>query len=218
MVSNSPSLGRSILVVVMVSLGAAMLVTGTHEFSKDRIDFNERQRLLENLNSVLGDRLRAEDFTTTQLRVSNAELLGTQEPVDVFVMLANGEPRAIVIAAIAPGGYNAPIRMLVGILPDGTLSGVRIVDHRETPGLGDLIEAEKSDWIHQFESARLGRPELPLWAVDKDGGTFDSLTGATVTPRAIVEGVRNTLLYFHDHSEQIVLDARQSDADGTDNE
>lgn len=218
MATNNSSSIRTLLAVVAVSLGAAILVTGTYEFSVDRIEFNERQRLLASLDSVLTENLRSADLVTKQLEVTDAELLGTGEPVDVFVMLAGNEPRAAVIAAVAPDGYNAPIRMLVGVLPDGTISGVRVVSHRETPGLGDAIEIAKSDWILQFDSKRLGAPEVSEWAVDKDDGRFDSLTGATITPRAIVNGVKNTLLYFRENGPRLFRQAQELQAENSNDE
>ncbi len=107
-------------------------------------------------------------------------------------------------ASVAPHGYNAEIRLLIGISPSGTVTGVRAVSHRETPGLGDAIEVDKSDWIRQFDGTSLQMPPPAAWAVRKDeGGQFDSITGATVTSRAVVNAVKNTLLYFDRHRDEI---------------
>ena len=87
------------------------------------------------------------------------------------------------------------------------LSGVRVVSHRETPGLGDAIDVDKSGWILQFDGLTLAMPERALWAVNKDEGYFDTITGATVTSRAVVQGVKNTLLYFERHRDELFADA-----------
>ena len=122
-------------------------------------------------------------------------------------------PTAAVFASVAPHGYNAEIRLLIGISPSGTVTGVRSVSHRETPGLGDAIEVDKSDWIRQFDGTSLQMPPLAAWAVRKDeGGQFDSLTGATVTSRAVVNAVKNTLLYFDRHRDEIYAAALSSRA------
>jgi electron transport complex protein RnfG len=104
----------------------------------------------------------------------------------------------VALEAIAANGYGGKIRLVMGIAPDGRLLGVRVVAHSETPGLGDYIEIDKSDWIRAFDDRRLtgdGRE----WRVKKDGGAFDSMAGATITPRAVVEAVRRALEYFAAH-------------------
>jgi len=114
---------------------------------------------------------------------------------------------------VAPDGYGGPIRLLVGIRKSGELAGVRVVRHSETPGLGDFIEADKGDWIEQFEGLSLGDPPREQWAVKKDGGRFDQMTGATITPRAVVKAIRNALLYFREHRQ--ALFQRRPDGDSS---
>jgi electron transport complex protein RnfG len=207
---NSTSALRTLLLVGLVAVGAALIVTASHELSKDRIAANQRARLLAALTSVLAPPLRRRDLTTTQLSVVDRELLGSAQPTDVFVAMDNGKPVAAVFASVAPNGYNAPIRLLIGVSPDGTVTGVRAVSHRETPGLGDAIEISKSDWITQFDATTLQMPLPPLWAVDKDDGSFDSITGATVTARAVTAAVKGTLLYFETHGEELFAEALRS--------
>jgi electron transport complex protein RnfG len=194
---------KTLVLVALVASGAGVLVTTSHELSKDRIAENERARLLASLNSVLDPALQDRGLVPTRLTVTDAELLGTSAPIDVFVATEDGRPAAAILTPIAPDGYNAPIRLLVGLSPTGVLTGVRVVAHRETPGLGDLIEIRKSNWIRQFDGKSLGDPPIELWAVKKDDGAFDSITGATVTPRAVVKAVRNALLYFERHRDEL---------------
>ncbi|HLF11202.1 MAG TPA: RnfABCDGE type electron transport complex subunit G, partial [Gammaproteobacteria bacterium] len=139
------------------------------------------------------------------------ELLGDDDPVDVFIATEAAQPVAAVFASIAPDGYNAPIRLLIGISSSGSVTGVRVVGHRETPGLGDAIDVAKSDWIRQFDGRSLQMPPLEGWAIDKeeDGGMFDTLTGATVTSRAVVNAVKNTLLYFEQHQQDLFTAATE---------
>jgi electron transport complex protein RnfG len=198
---------RTLLLVGIVAAAAAFMVSASHEFSKDRIAANERARLIESLNSVLDPKLRSHDLGTVRLSVTDPELLGDEEPVDVFVAMESRTPAAVVFASVAPHGYNAAIRMLVGVSPAGEITGVRVVSHRETPGLGDAIDAAKSSWIRGFDGLTLSMPPLPMWAVDKDDGHFDTITGATVTSRAVVQGVKNTLLYFERHRDELFADA-----------
>ncbi len=168
MPERSGSILGTLALVGLVAAGAALIVTASYEFSHERIVENERAQLLGRLHSVLDPEVAALNPNPVPLTVTAPELLGTDEPVDVFVAVENGVPLGTVIASVAPDGYNAPIRLLVGIAPDGTLTGVRVVSHRETPGLGDKIEVEKSDWIRQFDDKSLGDPPPAQWTVEKE--------------------------------------------------
>lgn len=213
MAERHGSIVGTLVLVGLVAVGAAALVTASYEFSHERILENERAQLLERLHSVLDPEVERRNPNPVRLSVTAPELLGTDEPVDVFVAVADGEPLATIIASVAPDGYNAPIRLLVGIAPDGTLTGVRVLSHRETPGLGDRIEIGKSDWIRQFDGRSLGDPPRAQWSVDTDDGEFDALTGATVTPRAVVAAVRRTLEYYEMNRGELFTRAIAADAE-----
>jgi electron transport complex protein RnfG len=209
------SVVRTLVVTLVIVVAAAALVVGSYELSKERIAANERAQLVASLNSVLDPALGDTDLNPVLISARD-ELLGSAEPIDVFIIMREGRPAATVFATIAPDGYNAEIQLLVGISPDERVTGVRAVRHRETPGLGDGIETAKSDWIKQFDGKSLADPVPSLWLVDKDEGAFDSLTGATVTPRAIVKAVKNTLLYFGAHKDELFAAAARAAADGND--
>ena len=141
------------------------------------------------------------ELTGTGPHLRNA--LGTQQAVPVYRAFRNGEPVAALLTPVAPNGYSGEIRLLVGIYADGRVAGVRVLGHKETPGLGDAIEIERSDWITSFAGRSLGNPPLEDWKVKRDGGVFDQFTGATITPRAVVQAVRKTLLYFERHRDEL---------------
>ena len=115
----------------------------------------------------------------------------------------------------AEDGYNGPIHLLVGVSFDGRLTGVRILEHKETPGLGDGIERAKSDWVLQFNGRTLENPSTDRWFIRADGGEFDQLTGATVTPRAVVKAVKNTLTFVDENRSNLVAMASTSPAEPT---
>jgi electron transport complex protein RnfG len=209
---DKPGALRTLLLVVVIAAAAALVVTGSHELSKDRIAANERARVLASLESVLDPRLRGRGLVPTQVTVRDPELLGSDEPVDAFVVSEDGRPVAAILAPVAPDGYNGEIHLLVGLTADGTITGVQVLRHSETPGLGDRIERTKSDWILQFDGKSLSNPPPEQWAVDKDGGVFDALTGATVTPRAVVKALRNALTYFARHRDELFAAAAKAEA------
>lgn len=164
---------------------------------------NEQAALLRNLHTLVPPGTHDNDMTRDTIQVSNEALLGTSEPVTVYRARQDGEPVTAILNVVAPEGYSGQIRLLVAIRYSGELAGVRVINHRETPGLGDAIEPERSDWIHGFTGKSLDNPEPAGWRVRKDGGEFDQFTGATVTPRAVVKAVHNALKYYAEHREQL---------------
>ena len=199
-------------VLAVFAVAGALLVASTWQATAERIAANERAFLLKSLEDVLPAGAHDNALAEDMIEVTDAELLGTGEPVAVYRARRGGEAVAVVISPVAPDGYSGPIRLLVGILADGTVSGVRVVAHRETPGLGDKIEVERSPWILGFSGTRLGDPPEAAWAVRRDGGAFDQMTGATVTPRAVVKAVKNALIYFRAHRERLLRAPPESGA------
>jgi len=195
----------TVLLVGAIATAAALLVTASWEFSHERIEANQRARLLRSLSSVLDASLLGRDLEPVLITAEDPTLLGSDEPIDVFVPVDGNTPLAAIFASVAPDGYNAPIYLLIGLaVPSGRITGVRVVSHRETPGLGDLIDIEKSDWILQFDGKSFDDPPASDWAVNKDEGQFDSITGATVTPRAVIKAIHNTLLYFEANRDELL--------------
>ena len=109
--------------------------------------------------------------------------------------------QAVLIESIAPDGYSGEINILTAIRSDGVIIGTRIIDHKETPGLGDYIDQKKSSWISNFNGMSLSNRTDPDWRVKKDQGTFDYKAGATITPRAVIKSVKNTLLFYKKNRE-----------------
>ena len=181
---------------------AAFAITGTglvafsYEKTKGRIAQAERDALLRNLHSVVKPENHNNDLFSDMITVTSPQYLGSKQPLPIFRARQNGQPYAVIITAIAPDGYNGDIKLLIGVKYDGTVTGVRVIDHRETPGLGDAIETRRSDWILSFDGLNINNPERKKWKVKRDGGYFDQFTGATITPRAVVKAVAKALQYF----------------------
>lgn len=192
----------ALLLFLFAAVGTA-LVAFTFDNTHERIAANERAALLRNLHVLIPPDTHDNDLFNDVIEVTDPDALGTDEPVTVYRARNNGWPVAAVLATVAPDGYSGAIRLLVGIKLDGTLAGVRVVSHRETPGLGDAIEAKRSDWILGFTGRSLTDPPLKQWDVKRDGGAFDQFTGATISPRAVVKAVKKALIYFDRHSQQL---------------
>lgn len=196
------------LILGLFAIVGTSMVALTYDGTAERIAENERQALLRSLHQIISPDSHSNDIYTDIIEVQDP-LLGTDEPVTVYRARMDEEPVAVVIASIAPDGYGGAIKLLVGINYDGTIAGVRVISHKETPGLGDAIEAERSDWILGFNGRSLEDPEEKRWAVKKDGGVFDQFTGATITPRAVVHAVANTLRYYHKQREELFAAAKE---------
>lgn len=192
----------TIILLLFALIGTALVVT-IFDNTRERIAANERATLLRKLHQLILPEQHDNALLEDTLLVTDNTLLGTGKPVTVYRARKASQPVALVITPIAPDGYSGSIKLLVGINVDGTLSGVRVVAHRETPGLGDAIDETRSNWIHIFDNRSLGEPPLERWGVKKDGGDFDQLTGATITPRAVVKAVRQALLYYRDNQEAL---------------
>jgi len=171
-------------------------------FSQERIKANQHQAILNALSQVLPTDEYDNDLLTDTLQI-NSPLLGTNETQTLYRASKNGQYIAAVFTTVAPHGYNGAIKLLIGIRENGQITGVRAIAHQETPGLGDRMETQKSQWIYTFNNQSLQSLQDKEWAVKKDGGHFDEWTGATITPRAIVEAVHNALKYVEKNKKVI---------------
>ncbi len=184
------------------------LVALVHENTQAKIAENQRQTLLHSLQNLIPASAYDNDILADALEVSDPAL--GPKPAAAYRARKSGRPAAVVLAPVAPDGYNGEIRLLVAIRADSSLAGVRVLAHRETPGLGDPIDENKSTWILGFNGLSLEHPPEHLWKVKRDGGFFDQFTGATITPRAVVKAVRKTLAYFAEHKDFLFSEQAQS--------
>jgi electron transport complex protein RnfG len=194
---------KSVVLLALFTLLGASSLLWVHAITEDRIADNERALLLTRLNEILPVDDYDNNLATDINVVSAADLLGSDEPLTIYRARQDGKPVAAIFTTVAPDGYSGSIRLLVGVYMNGKLAGVRVIQHKETPGLGDKIDTSRSNWVLSFDDRSLTNPEFGQWAVKPDGGEFDSFTGATITPRAVVKAVRDTLVYFQQHQEQL---------------
>lgn len=190
------------IVMGLFSLIALVLVGQIDRLTSSRIAANERQTLLASLGELIAPDSHDNDMLSDRINVTDPRL-GSDRPLPVYRARKAGKVIAVALTVIAPEGYSGAIRLLVAVRTDGTLAGVRVLSHKETPGLGDWIERERSDWILGFDGRSLQSPAEPGWAVRKDGGVFDQFSGATITPRAVVAAVRDALRMVRDHRRDL---------------
>ncbi|SDS05858.1 electron transport complex protein RnfG [Halopseudomonas xinjiangensis] len=194
---NSVILG----VFAMVTVG---LIAVTQQGTAGRIADEQRRAQMSALVEILPHSEHDNDLLEDTFVVEDQKYLNLPRPSVAYRGRQDGEVVAVILPVIAPDGYSGRIDMMVGIRANGDVAGVRVLSHRETPGLGDKIERAKSEWILSFNGTSLSMPEPDGWAVKKDGGEFDSFTGATITPRAVVQAVYRALQYFEENRAQLL--------------
>ena len=194
------SMSRNGLILAAFAIAATVLVVGTAKLTAPRIAQQQQQELLNVLNQLLPPDMHDNDLVASCTLVAHPELGGAQQKVyrATFKGQAVNEsiPQALALEVIAPNGYSGAIKLLVAFNLNGSVAGVRVLEHKETPGLGDKIELRKNDWILSFNGLSVNGADDKRWAVKRDGGQFDAFTGATITPRAVVQAVKQANLLY----------------------
>ena len=198
------SIRRNSLGLGLFAIMTAGLIAITQQLTKDTIADNIVRAQLAAFNEILPADRYDNELHTDIAELAPDKLLGTQENSHIYLARNAGEVEAIIFETIAVGGYNGNLSLLVAIDKNGIVTGSRVISHKETPGLGDKVELKKSPWILSFAQKTLGKTSDKDWQVKKDGGQFDQFTGATITPRAVVRAVKNTLLYFEEHKTSLL--------------
>jgi electron transport complex protein RnfG len=201
--SQPNSILRSALLLGLVAVIGTGILSGIHAITKDRIEKQQQRFVLEQLNQVLPSDEYDNELHLDKIEIIEPSFFRQEGPIRIYRARKQSSPVALIMNLVAPDGYNGDIRLLVAIRKSGELAGVRVVTHRETPGLGDPIEHGRSNWILSFNERSLVDPEESGWAVKRDGGIFDQFTGATITPRAVVETVERALKYFSIHQARL---------------
>ena len=198
------------LVLGLCALITAALLATTYLNTKDRIAEEERKVAQKALLEIVPEHRHNNDLLLDTLSIppQYLETLGI-DGGQINIARDGESPVAIIVPATAPDGYNGDIKMIIGInLDDNSIAGVRIIKHNETPGLGDKVDTNKSDWVLGFNGKSLLNPTPGKWKVKKDGGEFDQFTGATITPRAIVNQIAKTLRYFAEDKQRLLKEAQ----------
>lgn len=183
-------------------IGTAILAF-TFNLTYELIAQSEDAAKLKLINQIVPAARYDNDLIKDGITLPPTPQLGTEKDTIAYLGRLKGEPSVIVLEAIAPDGYSGKIGMIVAINYDGTINGVRVVTHKETPGLGDYIDIAKNAWINLFATASHQRLQENDWKVKKDGGQIDYMAGATITPRAVAKAVHNALHYFEENRSRL---------------
>ncbi|RZV34255.1 MAG: electron transport complex subunit RsxG [Chromatiales bacterium] len=201
-VADSSILRGGVTLAAIAAICTA-LVAFTYQLTDERIAANEQAWLEQSLQPALAGLFFDSGVSESVVTIPAPHELPGSEDAIIYRVYSGESPVAALFVVSARDGYAGAIKMLVGVGIDGTVTGVHILAHRETPGLGDRIESSKSDWVKHFDGRSLTNPDAEGWKIRRDGGEFDQLTGASVTPRAVVKAVKETLQYFDANADNI---------------
>ncbi len=198
------SISRNSLLLGIFALATTVVIAGLYLTTRDKIAEQQRlaeqRALLEIVPAQRHDNVMLDDILPVDASSEGLALRGVR---NIYRARRDGDVVAAILPVVAPDGYSGDIEFIVGVNRDGSVAGVRTLVHRETPGLGDKVDLNKSDWVLTFDGRSLNNPTAEGWAVTRDGGIFDTFTGATITPRASVDAVRRALVYARDHFAEI---------------
>ncbi|MTC59053.1 electron transport complex subunit RsxG [Providencia rustigianii] len=191
------------VILALFAAGTTALSAAVYTLTKDTIA--EQAALVQQklLDQVVPESLYDNELSKECYLVTNEAILGNKKPRHLYIARKNGQPVAAALESTAPDGYSGAIHVLVGADFKGTVLGVRVTEHHETPGLGDKIETRISNWITHFSGKKIESDKDPHWAVKKDGGDFDQFTGATITPRAVVNATKRTAAFIQTVPEEL---------------
>lgn len=191
---------RLLSLYTVIGVGLLLFVK---QLTDEPIQMAEKHVLLETINQLIPPKQYDNKLLSDTIQVTAPKYLNTEDPVTVYRARKNGKPVALILTTHAPDGYNGDIKIMLAVYEDGRIAGVRVLKHKETPGLGDKIELKKSNWILGFNGLKLRDDNTNLWAVRKDGGGFDQFTGATITPRAVIKAVKNALQFIREKGAKL---------------
>ena len=205
------SITRNSVLLALFAVCTTVLISGTYLLTRDRIALEKRhaeeRALLEIVPRDMHDNSMLDDVIPVGPAAAGLKLA---EDKRIYLARQNGEVVTAIIPVTAPDGYTGAIDLVVGVNRDGSIAGVRVLSHRETPGLGDKIDLKKTEWILGFDGRSLGNPEPARWAVRKDKGDFDQFTGATITPRAVVAATLRGLQYADANRQRLFEGAAEA--------
>ena len=199
----APRRAATAAAVAIAALVAVAVVALAYRLAAPRIEAQRHAEAIAQLTEVLGGLPFDNDPLTDVIAVRDPGLLGTDRPLPIHRVRLGGQPVAALIETVAPRGYGGTIRLLVAVTPDGKVIGVRVLEHHETPGVGDRIEPGRSGWLKQFIDRSLGNPPDSRWGLRRDGGDYDQLSGATVTSRSVTIAIRDALAWYAQNRTQV---------------
>ena len=194
---------KTAMVMIAFTIAGTLSLAVIHQTTEAPISKAEAAVRMGLFAQILVPELYDNDLLQDEIKLPAGGELGNRDETSIYRARLKDKPTAVILEATAPDGYSGDIKLLVAIKADGEIAGVRVLTHKETPGLGDYIDISHSEWIKQFDGQSLVKRNDEAWFVKKDGGQFDFTTGATITPRAVVKTVHKVLKFYSKNQKVI---------------
>jgi electron transport complex protein RnfG len=194
---------KTAIVMIAFTVVGTLSLAIIHQTTEAPISKAEAAVRLALFGQILVPELHDNDLLQDEIKLPAGGDLGNRDETLIYRARLKGKPSAVILETTAPDGYSGDIKLLVAVKADGEIAGVRVLAHKETPGLGDYIDIAHSEWIKQFDGQSLVKRNDDAWFVKKDGGQFDFTTGATITPRAVVKAVHKVLKFYSKNQQAI---------------
>jgi electron transport complex protein RnfG len=199
---------KTAITLIAFAVVFTALLAYVFQITKVPIEQSETKARLALFRQIVPENMHDNDILKDKLTIAPNALLGNKQATIANRARINNTPAAVILEAVAHDGYSGDIKLLIAIKYDGSISGVRVLTHKETPGLGDYIDIAKDDWIKLFDGESLTKTSDKNWNVKKDNGQFDYMAGATITPRAVIKAVRKALQYFEANKEILFAEGK----------
>lgn len=194
---------KTAMVMIAFTIVGTLSLAIIHQTTEAPISKAEAEVRMGLFAQILVPELHDNDLLQDEIKLPAGGDLGNRDETSIYRARLKDKPTAVILEATAPDGYSGDIKLLVAIKADGEIAGVRVLTHKETPGLGDYIDIAHGEWIKQFDGQSLVKRNDEAWFVKKDGGQFDFTTGATITPRAVVKAVHKVLKFYSKNQQAI---------------
>jgi electron transport complex protein RnfG len=204
---------KTALTMIAFAFVGTALLAYVFDITRAPIEASEKEARLALFKQILPESAYNNELLNETVKIAPDELLGNRLPTVANIAKLDHQFAGVILEAIAHDGYSGDIKLLIAINADGSISGVRVLAHKETPGLGDYIDIAHGDWIKLFNGESLLKTSAKQWQVKKDGGQFDYMVGATITPRAVVKAVLKALQFFEKNKQTLFVNSTQAHKD-----
>ena len=194
---------RTAAIMLAFAFIGTLLLASVFDVTRAPIEASEKAARLSLFKEILPAENYDNDLLASQVTIAPNALLGNRLPSIANVAKQQHQTAGVILEAIAHDGYSGDIKLLIAIRADGSISGVRVLAHKETPGLGDYIDIAHGNWIKLFDNESLEKTAAEKWQVKKDGGQYDYMVGATITPRAVVKAVKQALQFYQQNKQTL---------------
>lgn len=179
MTTKANKLSGIIIAMLIVAFCSATLIGIVRNITAEPIQEAQNKMIADSIKEVVSS-----DFDNDPYAEKIVIRQG-KESFTLYPARQDGHVTSLVMKSFSNKGYGGRIDVLVNFLPDGTIGGYKVIQHKETPGLGSKVNDES------FKKGVIGKkPSTQAFKVKQDGGEVDAITGATITSRALIDAVQ----------------------------